>query len=537
MKTNENVIQEMARALMSKKEQFLLMFSFFMIFTLPTQSVAQPLSAYKNGHIIIYSKENHYWLVFQDSHGFIWGYDKYNRVIRFDGTEYKIIKSDPNDTNRLMFTDRPIFHEDREGKIWIRILTCGVARCDLQKRNFKNYFESNGLASNTTFSLIEDDKQNIWISSKYNLTQYNKDRNSFFSFSWKDGIPVEFFSDKFGADTIADNHFALTGVQSDKYGNLFFRTKDGVIYFHPDSVKIDTVVPKLVFTDFQLSNVSVKVGDKTGILNKSITFTEKILLKPGQDVFTISFSALEYLFPEKIQYAFILRGYDDDWRYVENTREATYTNLNPGKYTFLVKCRNRHGFWSPEPLSLDIEILPPWYSTDLAYALWFILLFGGGYASYRFQLNRKLAAAETQHTKELDAIKTRLYTTQYWQETRAHEAIEAKPTLDDLFLQNLKIIIENNISDVGLNIHHLERELNMSRTKIYRKLTALTDMSATEFIRSVRLNKASEILRGGGNKTISEIAYDVGFTSLSYFTRRFHEMFGVSPTEWREGKK
>ncbi len=135
------------------------------------------------------------------------------------------------------------------------------------------------------------------------------------------------------------------------------------------------------------------------------------------------------------------------------------------------------------------------------------------------------------------ALQSRYGAPQYWQETRAHEAIEIKLSLDDAFLENLKTIIEENISDVGFDIHHLERELGMSRTKIYRKLTALTDMSATEFIRSVRLTKASEILRGDKAKTISEIAYDVGFTSLSYFTRRFHEMFGVSPTEWREGKK
>jgi AraC-like DNA-binding protein len=133
--------------------------------------------------------------------------------------------------------------------------------------------------------------------------------------------------------------------------------------------------------------------------------------------------------------------------------------------------------------------------------------------------------------------KARFDISQYEQTAKGFEAIEIKPSSDAVFLLELEKIIEQNISDTQFNVHSLEKTLGMSRSHIHRKLIGVTNMSATEFIRFVRLTKASNLLREDKNKTVSEIAYDVGFTSLSYFTRRFHEKFGVSPTDWREGNK
>ena len=95
---------------------------------------------------------------------------------------------------------------------------------------------------------------------------------------------------------------------------------------------------------------------------------------------------------------------------------------------------------------------------------------------------------------------------------------------------------EVHLDDTDLDVHILEKQFSMSRTKLHRKLAALTNMSTTAFIRFVRLTKASEILRGDKNQTISEIAYTVGFTSLSHFTRCFHDLFDMSPSQWRDRK-
>ncbi|MDA3928113.1 MAG: triple tyrosine motif-containing protein, partial [Prolixibacteraceae bacterium] len=89
-----------------------------------------------------------------------------------------------------------------------------------------------------------------------------------------------------------------------------------------------------------------------------------------QSFFTISFIAINYIFSEKNQYAYKLDGFDKDWNYVGDKKEASYTNLDPGKYTFRVKASNNDGIWNEEGVSLQITILPPWWQT-----WWFRLLF------------------------------------------------------------------------------------------------------------------------------------------------------------------
>ena len=351
------------------------------------------------------------WSIFEDKSHRIWvGTNEYG-VMQIDLTtdsssNYQHDDKNPSSISTNYFINDII--EDKYGRVWFSSLF-GINIWDAKTNTFQKYFEKDGLQSNAVLSMAVDKDQNIWIATKTHLTQYNFDRKTFFNFSVQDGLPIEKFSETGKTDSPNFDFFFQKKAFTDRNNYLFFQTNEGLIYFHPDSVRIDTVIRPLLFTDFQLYNESVKVGDAHNVLKQSITFTKQLTLKAGQDVFTIKYAALEYFFPEDIKYAFILRGYDADWRYVGNVREATYTNLNPGTYTFEVKCQNRHGFWSA-PITLKINTLPPWYRTGWAYGPWFVLLLGGGYNFYRFQLNRKLAAAEAQRIKELDAVKTLLYT-------------------------------------------------------------------------------------------------------------------------------
>lgn len=94
--------------------------------------------------------------------------------------------------------------------------------------------------------------------------------------------------------------------------------------------------------------------------------------------------------------------------------------------------------------------------------------------------------------------------------------------------------IEANIDNPDLSVTNLLEAAAMSRTNLYRRLTAKTGMSATAFIRYVRLTKARDLLLCQSDLTISEIAFSVGFNSLSYFTKRFTEVFGICPKRYQE---
>jgi signal transduction histidine kinase/DNA-binding response OmpR family regulator/predicted GH43/DUF377 family glycosyl hydrolase len=111
-------------------------------------------------------------------------------------------------------------------------------------------------------------------------------------------------------------------------------------------------------------------------------------------------------------------------------------------------------------------------------------------------------------------------------------AADLNPT-DKKFLQKALDTVALYISDPEFNVILFSREMAMSRQQMHRKFRAIVDQSATEFIRVIRLKKAAELL-SKKTSTVSEIAYDVGFSSLSYFTRSFQQQFGIAPSEYAE---
>ncbi len=104
------------------------------------------------------------------------------------------------------------------------------------------------------------------------------------------------------------------------------------------------------------------------------------------------------------------------------------------------------------------------------------------------------------------------------------------------FLQSLQQKIEPHLLDSNLNVKKLLRLVAMSRTDLHRKLEKAAGLSATEYIRHLRLSNASRLLLERPNWSIYQVALEVGFSSHSYFTRRWRELYGCSPMEWRERK-
>lgn len=108
-------------------------------------------------------------------------------------------------------------------------------------------------------------------------------------------------------------------------------------------------------------------------------------------------------------------------------------------------------------------------------------------------------------------------------------------SIDEKFLVNAVKIIEENISITDFDVNDFCRQMGISRANMHRKIKAITNMTTTEFIRTIRLKKAAQLIEKNAG-TISEIAYMVGFDNLSYFTRCFKELFNVSPSEYKSRK-
>lgn len=133
--------------------------------------------------------------------------------------------------------------------------------------------------------------------------------------------------------------------------------------------------------------------------------------------------------------------------------------------------------------------------------------------------------------KNLISIRQKLqrkYLGESWQKPNVVTVI----SVHQKFIEALKNVIEKNIDNELFGVEDLGKEMAMSRSQIHRKLKALTNLSATTFIRNYRLHRAADLLKqGAGN--VTEIGYQVGFSSQTYFSSSFHELFGCSPTEYK----
>ena len=110
----------------------------------------------------------------------------------------------------------------------------------------------------------------------------------------------------------------------------------------------------------------------------------------------------------------------------------------------------------------------------------------------------------------------------------------AVTSMDDAFLKKAIAIVSERMGDERFGVDELGIALNMSRSQLHRKLTALTNQSTGGFIRYMRLHRAMDLLKGSAGN-VAEIAYSVGFSDPSHFSRRFHEQFGVAPSDVRNG--
>src|SRR5262249_46963203 len=145
----------------------------------------------------------------------------------------------------------------------------------------------------------------------------------------------------------------------------------------PAKITINTTTPRVQLTGLQVFNQPVEVGDTLHhhvILQKAISETESITLRYDENIFTLEFAALGFINNHKTRYAYRLKGFNDNWLYTDgNTRKATYTNLDPGKYTFYVKASDERGKWSAQEVAVTIVVLPPFWLSPWAYVLYVLI--------------------------------------------------------------------------------------------------------------------------------------------------------------------
>ena len=172
--------------------------------------------------------------------------------------------------------------------------------------------------------------------------------------------------------------------------------------------------------------------------------------------------------------------------------------------------------WSMPQQSVA-EQMPLWIWWLIAVLLLSLIALSGYILFLRRQRQRFLAVMKRKTTTP--------------EQTQEEQIAEEQPSLNDAWLQQAIDYVDKNIADEHYSVEQLSNDLCMSRMTLYRKIQSATGQKPTEFIRTIRLRRAAELLREG-RLTITEISYATGFSSVSYFSRCFRTMYGVAPTQF-----
>ena len=347
---------------------------------------------------------NWYTTILKDNDGIIWAGTFGNGVNYLDTKTQKTgnLRYDAKNKNSLSSDRVNCIFEDSKKTLWFAT-EGGLCKFNRKTKDFKRYTTANGFPSNFTISILEDEEHFLWISTTKGLVRFDQQTEDVNVYTKANGLLTD--------------QFNFSSGFKNAEGKMFFGSAKGLISFKPSEFNKNNYAPKVYITGFQANNKDLAIAETGSPLKRSITYTDKILLKNNQSTFSIDFAALSFTAPEMAQYAYKMEGLDKDWIFLESNRKAYFTGLPAGDYIFKVKAANSSGIWTEKETQLVIEILPPWWASWWAYCAYslvgaFILFLGVRNYHNRIEEKnrRKIELLEIAKEKEIFEAKFEFFT-------------------------------------------------------------------------------------------------------------------------------
>lgn len=389
--------------------------------------------------------------------------------------------------------------EDSGGNLWLATYANGAYCYNVSEKKWKNYLhdESNpkSLPYDKVVSIFEDSHRQVWLTTQGGgFCLFHPETETFTSYNLADGLPndvvYQIVEDKDGLFWLTTNNGLVcfqpttgamkvyttsNGLLGDQFNyRSSFETEDGTIYlgsidgfvaFNPKNFSENKSLPFIVITDFLLFGKEVYVGEPGSPLEKSITFSDELVLQSNQNSFSFRVAALDFQAPRMSKIMYKLDGFDADWLTVGESPIVTYSNLRYGNYTFRVKVSNSDGVWNEEGISLKVHILPPFYFSIWAYFVYVLLIVGCSVYTFLYfkrRSNRKhrrqMEKFEQEKEREVYHAKIDFFT------NVAHE-IRTPLTLIKGPLENIilkKEVDKETREDLDIMKQNTERLLNLT---------------------------------------------------------------------------
>jgi ligand-binding sensor domain-containing protein/signal transduction histidine kinase/DNA-binding response OmpR family regulator len=323
----------------------------------------------------------------KDKEGVFWAGTYWDGLYTFNpNTKKKSVFKHNNNPNSISGNSINSIFQDSKGGIWVTT-NRGLCFYQVDTNDFKAFSVKDGFPSNVFYSIIEDENGKLWISTSKGLVEFDPETNEKRIYTKANGL----LSDQFNYNS----------AFKDTDGTLYFGSVAGMISFNPSSFSENDYRSPIFITGLQINNKEVEVSDNGSPLQQSVIMADKIELKNDESSFSINFAALSYAAPENTEYWYKLEGLDDDWVNLKRKQNVSFAQLPAGDYIFKIKALNNNGIWSQESLPLQIEVLPIFWKSNLAYFLYLCLAAISIFIGFRLY-HQQIKAKNIQKIRQLN---------------------------------------------------------------------------------------------------------------------------------------
>jgi signal transduction histidine kinase/ligand-binding sensor domain-containing protein len=334
-------------------------------------------------------------------------------------------------------------HEDRDGTVWVATVG-GLAWV---KQEAVVSFSKAGVLGEIVFEILEDEAGNLWLNGRQGIIKVRKrDLEDYAAMKRRD-VPITVYG---LADGLKSTEYSVAYIQRPACrtpdGRLWFATTGGVATIDPAVDRVNAVPPPVLIEAF--------VGDER------LDAHGPVQINRGRGAFEIQYTALSFLAPSRVRFAYQLEGLDAGWIDAGARRAASYSRVPPGQYRFRVRAANNDGVWNDAGAALDIRVPPYFYQTRWFQALGLVLLVLIAIGLHHLRL-RRVAAQFALVMKERNRIAREI-----------HDSLAQGLAAIGLHLA----AIENDRSDTGRE-HHVQKARQLVEANLGEARRSVWDLS------------------------------------------------------------
>jgi ligand-binding sensor domain-containing protein len=360
--------------------------------------------------------------IYEDRYGMLWFGTLSSGLNRHDPKNGTFVyKYDPGSRSSISNNRISSIYEDHSGTLWIGTVD-GLNRYNRDSDSFTSFTKAEGLANNNIYGILEDENGCLWLSTNEGLARFDPKTQSFKNYDVTDGLQSKEFN--------WGSYFKSSS------GEMFFGGINGFNRFYPKNIKENSYIPPIHITSFKTFDTK---GNLVFHRNLFQGQSEPVVFAYNHNFFDFEFVALNYTHPEKNRYAYRLEGVDNKWVDCGSQRIARYTKLAPGEYVFRVMGSNNDGFWNREGASIKFIITPPFWNRWWAYILYILCAATAIYSFHLYRLhilqerNRLLEQKVVERTDSVSRKKEELEKKNKELIAKNNDLIESQRMADRIF--------------------------------------------------------------------------------------------------------